>query len=443
MGARDYLEASLHGFGRSIRALFDRNLFLWKERLDLWLIYASFALAFLSLTLAARRGELVEVASQGPGLVLLCVTIFLAVREAVIRSGRLRYDLHIDRRRTGRLRDLVVPREGEKISESGGQALLYDVKTCLALDAARNPLRLKKQPYTLPEPVRSFRAKLLRKAPGRDARTFNGGKVRCLTELSEAVLKTGAPVHVQKTYYFNDRLTNNLADHCIMLEGRELVSLRDWCLTPDRQLVGLDDSRLSDQLGGGAFLITADRQIIYMRQGDGAAENPNCLAPAGSGSFDFDDMSAVLETGGAFQDFVRTGIFRELAEETGLKAAQEQCLTVLVGIGRSLYRGGKPEAFALVFTRETYPDLIVAPGEWDYMRRTIGKVCLPAQADHGISSAAVLAALETLSDEPQITGAVASGPFHFNIELARLWLEANHASLDARLTAFFAHEDRP
>lgn len=442
MAAKDYILADLHRAARALRAFADRNLFLWKERVDGLLIYTSLALAFVSVGMAALRGEFLDVVMQGPGLALVFVTLFLAARGAIIHSGRARYDLHIDCKQSGRLRDRIALRKGEEISETGSQALLYDRAACLALDGTSNPLKLKDEAYKLPEPVRTWQSKLLRRVPGLDRTTFNGAKVRSLTDLSEGVLRNGVPVHVQRTCYFNDRLTNNVVDYRITLEGREAVPLADWCLTPEGHLVTLEQSLMSDQLGGGSFLITADRQIVYMCQGAGAAENPHRVAPAGSGSFDFADVASVMKDGGSFQDLVRIGIFRELAEETGLKAEMDACLVVLLGIGRSLYRGGKPEAFGLVFTRETFNDLKVNPGEWDFMRRQILKCPINTAPGEPLTSAALIEALDALRALPDQTGMVASGPFVFNIDLARMWLDTKRAEFDARLAAYFAPGNR-
>ncbi len=438
MAAKDYILADTHRVMRALRAFADRNLFLWKERIDGLLIYASLALAFVSVGLAALRGEFLDAVMQGPGLALVLVTLFLAARGAIIHSGRARYDLHIDRRQTARLRDRVTLRKGEEITETADQALLYDRAACLALDETCNLLKVKDEAYNLPEPVRTWQSKLLRRVPGLDHATFNGAKVRALTDLSETVLRNGVPVHVQQTCYFNDRLTNNIADWRVSLEGREVVPLSDWCLTPESHLVTLEHSLMSDQLGGGSFLITADRQIVYMCQGAGAAENPHRIAPAGSGSFDFADVSKVLKSGGSFQDLVRAGIFRELAEETGLAAEMHSCLVVLLGIGRSLYRGGKPEAFALVFTQDTFNDLRVKPGEWDFMRRQILRFPLNTAPREPLTSALLLEALDGLRAVPEQTGMVASGPFVFNIDLARMWLEARASAFDARLAEYFS-----
>lgn len=149
-----------------------------------------------------------------------------------------------------------------------------------------------------------------------------------------------------------------------------------------------------------------------------------------------------MKDGGSFQDLVRIGIFRELAEETGLKAEMDACLVVLLGIGRSLYRGGKPEAFGLVFTRETFNDLKVNPGEWDFMRRQILKCPINTAPGEPLTSAALIEALDALRALPDQTGMVASGPFVFNIDLARRWLDAKGAEFDARLAAYLAPGNR-
>lgn len=438
MKAQNYIQAFVHRTKRGLLAFTDRRAFFWKENLDLWMVVGSLGLTILSVVLALRSGNLGELMMQGPGAFIALVTVFFFVREVIVRWGRRHFDFHIGPRHPSQiLAEKVKLKPGQEISRAGGQALLFDRKACLALDAGRNPLSVAAREYDLPEPLNTFRGKIFRKVMEQDKSSFNGSKVRCPIALSETTLSYGTPVSVQKTCYFNDRITNHIADRELMLDDNEFISIRDWCLDDDDHLVELDQSRLSDQWGGGAFLITADQYVIYMCQGNFTAENRNRLAPAGSGSFDYPDAEKILEKGGTFQDLLRAGIFRELVEETGLRARQEDCLMVLTGFGRSLYRGGKPEAFGLVFTRATVNDLLVNPEEWDYMRKSIGKEKLPPARQGLIDSASVLACLSQLESVPSRSANVASGPYQFNIDLSRIWLEANRDELDRRLNDFY------
>lgn len=438
MKAQDYIKAILHRQGRKFRAFADRQKFFWKENLDLWLVIVSALLTALSVWLAIDNGTLGDVLMQGPGAVIGLATIIIFVREVIVRWGRRHFDFYITPRPASqKLAARISLKPGQAISEAAGQALLYDKPACLLLNDGSNPLSVASQQYDLPEPLNTFRGKIFRKVMEKDKSSFNGLKVRCPIDLTEYAIRNRTPVSVQKTHYFNDRITNNIADQELQLDGDQFLNIRDLCIDEEGHLIGLEASRLSDQWGGGAFLITADQYLIYMCQGNFTAENSNKLAPAGSGSFDYEDVEKVLASKGTFQDLLRLGIYRELIEETGLKAPQEDCLMILAGFGRSLYRGGKPEAFGLVFTRATVNDLIVLPEEWDYMRKSIGKEKLLPVEVGVANSVSVIAGLEKLSTLPERSANIASGPFQFNIDLAIHWISANRSRFDTMLNDFY------
>src|SRR5690606_16117588 len=182
-----------------------------------------------------------------------------------------------------------------------------------------------------------------------------------------------------------------------------------------------ESSPFSNQLGGSCLLITSDHKIVYVEQGKGAAENPLRLAPSGSGSFDWDDFREARNREGnqTFQDLAKKALFRELREEVGLPAQLNECLQILVGIGRYIYRGGKPEIFSIVFTKKRFHELKVRPAEWDFIFPDIKAFEIGAPLDR----ASVSAGIQRFMQFCQACEENASGPLWFNCELANRYLE--------------------
>lgn len=360
--------------------------------------------------------------------------LFLLIRSILDGVVTMRLDLRIDppeRDLQERLLGFYKKSPWHQVILTGNQAIVYEPAVCRLLESANNPIRILRGRYALPKAVEAIRWKLLLKAPGRQWDTFNDRKIRLCTTPSPSALHRGEEIVLQRTDYFRDRLTNHLAGHTITIERLPCFRIGEWNLDSDGSMKSFETSVLSNQIGGSALLITADHRIIFVRQGSRSDENRCNLAPAGSGSFDWRDLTRVSrEDRPSLQRLVKCAIFRELVEEVGLRADESECLVRLTGFGRLLYRGGKPDFCALVCTRQRFHDLDVPPREYDYIDRRIEQrelrdLTSPEGLIEGFNS--FLSYLEVESRQ-------VSGPLLFT---ARLTLEALQNQLGEEVASWY------
>ncbi|GAA1060137.1 hypothetical protein GCM10009573_15630 [Agromyces bracchium] len=110
-------------------------------------------------------------------------------------------------------------------------------------------------------------------------------------------------------------------------------------------LMPLEVSRLNNGLGASVLAITSDDRLVVTLQSTHAQAGAGLWAPSGSGALEPRDLDAAAsrELGEAFA----AGVARELNEETRIPTSAFGRVT-LVGYGRWLDRGGKPELFGVV-----------------------------------------------------------------------------------------------
>ncbi|GAA3987932.1 hypothetical protein GCM10022247_02830 [Allokutzneria multivorans] len=103
----------------------------------------------------------------------------------------------------------------------------------------------------------------------------------------------------------------------------------------------LSASTLADLVGASTVAMTSDGFLLAVVQSERNSASPRLLAPSGSGTLEprdaqDDDLTVVI----------RTAMERELLEETGVRRA-EVLDTRVLGFGRWMERGAKPEFFGL------------------------------------------------------------------------------------------------
>lgn len=233
-----------------------------------------------------------------------------------------------------------------------------------ALDQASNPIRRVKRPYNLPMNLAPWRPLA---TPHINPWTVNEAKVGLRTEIDAAFVAGGAPVVLQDTDYLLDRCSNGVVVQQVWDRERDEPAWngRPCFVSDDGFLLPLDSAFASNQLGGSTLLIDMSWNIHLTRQTSKAAESAGLLAPTGSGSFDLRRLRQARSRRRSvdFQAFARSEIERELREETGLEIRRDEIVTILIGFGRYLYRGGKPEIFAVSGLRRSTAEMRVRPGE--------------------------------------------------------------------------------
>lgn len=182
--------------------------------------------------------------------------------------------------------------------------------------------------------------------------TTNGEKL-CL-DTSAAGLISESPIPLRKGTYFDGLLTleafrtriydRNLRG--VVEVSTDLTQYYPAETGPDTEKPQLSDDyyrRVSGHIGATSLLISENRKIICLYQGDGKAIDANKVCLGGSGSVDFQE--AGKDNDEDLRDVIRRCMARETAEETGLKSDIDEIYenTLLTGFFHWMDRGAKPE----------------------------------------------------------------------------------------------------
>lgn len=179
-----------------------------------------------------------------------------------------------------------------------------------------------------------------------------------------------ANVTVEETDYVSSLLTDQLAWRRISERstgyraGPPIEKLNGYdsfvTLVDGRfSLLPLAGTQISNQIGASTFAFSSDGYLMVVGQNRLNQQSAGMLAPSGSGSLDWDDVTA---SGGAdLWTLVEYGAERELREECMLQkhehdghAFEEITSEVKIfGFARMLHRAGKPEFFCMGRIEET------------------------------------------------------------------------------------------
>jgi hypothetical protein len=252
----------------------------------------------------------------------------------------------------------------------------------------------------------------------------NDKKVRLCTDLQR--IEHDGPIRLQRTCYFDDRVTNNFAKY--RLRSGEETILGHRFMVDRGSLVELEHaSDLSNQLGGSTLLLTVDKVLVLSEQARGSQENASRFASTGSGSFDWLHLVRLKKERDElrFSEFAISEIERELTEEVAFDPGIEH-RTFLVGYGRYLYRNGKPEVFGLSVSKQSSRTLHVRHEEWDFLEKKLDTTsCVQA-----LTSRSVLDGLKSLMQRriaSPMNSDRMSVPLLMNIETSIDYLEAKLA----------------
>ena len=170
----------------------------------------------------------------------------------------------------------VVPVSDEKISSFKGQSIIYSPSLNMALEHGSNPIYFEQKIFEIHPIIKKMLPLFVMRMPNSKLDTFDSKKVRLSSDLNESFIDRSERVHLQRTSYFRDRLSNSLANYRISLDGRAFLELRDEVIE-NRKLIPLRRSHMSNQIGGSVILITKDGTISYLKQGNRTAENAEYL----------------------------------------------------------------------------------------------------------------------------------------------------------------------
>lgn len=149
--------------------------------------------------------------------------------------------------------------------------------------------------------------------------------------------------------YFDFKCSADLAgSRLVNRSGATLIELAPYLLDTAGVLRDPARTRLANVVGVSTLAVTSDGAVLLVRQSPRNAASRDRLAPSGSGSLEPRDW----REGQTLAQLAIAGAERELREESLIRP-EEIAETVVVGWGRWLERGGKPEFFCVSVLRVT------------------------------------------------------------------------------------------
>lgn len=255
---------------------------------------------------------------------------------------------------------------------------------------------MRSERYQLPEDLADIAPYILRRTTG-GSFLFNGD---CVRMLGDCRVGGSGIIPFQSAGFFDLLCSNELMSWEVPGRSGAWDVRADFLYDEDRRLIPLASSELANVVGVSTLAVSRDRQVLVVGQSRGNHASQGLLAPSGSGSLEPKDVDEDLQT------FALNGANREFCEETGVPASLIT-MSSLIGYGRWLERGAKPEFFGLTLLDGTAEQIErsrrrVGSGEFIYTRRTqwIPLASLLEQDDEmrSVMSVPLAFALHALSD---------------------------------------------
>jgi hypothetical protein len=239
----------------------------------------------------------------------------------------------------------------------GRGTMLVHAEADRILQQDRLPFKLDETAYDLPAELREI-APLALRTMRSDGLIFNGRNLGLRDDLIPGVSSQSRPLRLIRTRFFEQICSGELCQYKIedRINRQEMeVRLREL-VAPSGRLVTLAESRLANNIGISTLAFTSEGLLLIGHQSWRNTSSKRLLAPSGSGTLDQDDLKSV-DQDASLQDLLAYGMEREMCEETGVNSTSI-VETRVVGFGRWLERGAKPEFFGL--TRLNIPAAVAA-----------------------------------------------------------------------------------
>lgn len=280
------------------------------------------------------------------------------------------------------------------------------------------PVQVLTEPYRPPPSVEWAQAHSLVEGRRRQQRDFDDPKVRLCSDLPTP--PSALAFVVQRTRYSYSSITNELVTHEFRSRNPEFPGLvaEDVAL-PDGVLPTLGRSECSNHIGVDTLGVTRNDELVLVVQSTRNAHGGGQLAPSGSGSADWADLTDAVAAGTGMGGFLRGAMERELSEECGLLPAQVK-RTELLGFARFVQRGGKPQFCGVTRLSATRDDL-----------RRLGpdRVFVDDYVVHQLDLADSARAAATVRAARTAHSGKVSVPLAVNLELLARWIEQDPDAL--------------
>ena len=234
---------------------------------------------------------------------------------------------------------------------------------------------------------------------------------------------------IEKTDYISDLLTGQITGAVIYDKyGGIIYNGYDFSYNYNQNglyLKACTESQTSSQIGASSLILGLTKKnilksqisghIAIVNQGSGNLQSGGLLAPSGSGSLDWSDYFEYRDR------MIIKGMHRELFEETN-KGSWDRLInkikikTIIIGFGRMLHRGGKPEFYGLVIMPRDIDQYGIDKTERRYVK---GFEWI------NISHVTAKNVVESLNDYKNKNISKLSHPLFMCIELAIEYLEKN------------------
>ena len=288
-------------------------------------------------------------------------------------------------------------------------------------------IELRRTRYILPDSLKDIAPRALRATSGgsdgefRDRRPiwFNGKLARLMTEPTVHGLAT-SPLGIQAVSFYDGQSSNELwswtqvriglaetnlfkslvrflADRFKKLRRRKATRrsgldlaegtrsvAHDYAVDSTGKILGLSDARMANIVGISLLAITADGQVLFVRQTERNSVLPRGFAASSSGSLDWADAKKVQSRAHArgqnvlLRDVLFEGMLRELYEESQVHRSEViHESRYLTGYFRWLRRGAKPEFTGIVRLSVTLAELNERKVKGSEKNYTAGRFAVP------------------------------------------------------------------
>lgn len=309
-----------------------------------------------------------------PNTILIVITItstsvtiislsFNMIKEILIQNRMIIHHLTSDE--LDFLYDDLTKKSGYELIKSNNERLMYRKTDNEYIKSNIDQLNftIKNHPkYSIPKEFSRNAYRIFHDYFKTKKHLFDDEKIRMnigLEELQQEK-KENQIIQLSKTSYFNSLCTNEIASlefrhdnevsYC--LDGYSLVISKGNSNKLSR-IYTLSESQCSNHIGISTLAITTDNFAILSIQGKKNLNNSNKYNVSGSGSLDYTD----LEDCNNFAELIIKGMHRELCEECDIPDSRI-IDTRIIGYGRLLHRGGKPEFFGITKVNMTSKEII-------------------------------------------------------------------------------------
>ncbi|TCC53313.1 hypothetical protein E0H75_06280 [Kribbella capetownensis] len=220
------------------------------------------------------------------------------------------------------------------------------------------PFVVSSRTYKLPPDLAAVKPAVIALARSKRSRAasqpFDGFNVRLCEDLDAA----GSEVRLQPARYFDTMASNYLAGQAWWSKRlhRVVADVTRNIMTDSGKLIPLAHSGLANQIGISTIALTTDGSMLLVHQGPAARSSGGLVAPSGSGSLEPADLAGCS----SLVEAIAAGMERELREELGLGRAEMRGVVIdteVVGFGRWLEKGAKPEFVGISWIHATERDL--------------------------------------------------------------------------------------